>query len=40
MNEYKKKFINRYKLKVFDINAYSLRGKNFLKIFLITGKKF
>ena len=32
-----KKFIKK-KLRVFDIDAYSLRGKTFLKIFLNTEK--
>ena len=31
MNEYKKKFIEKNNLRVFDIDAYSLRGKNFFK---------
>ncbi len=31
MNEYKKKFIKKNNLRVFDIDAYSLRGKNFFK---------
>ena len=31
MNEYNKKFISENKLKLFDINAYSLRGRSFFK---------
>ena len=33
MNEYKNKFIKDNNLKTFDIDAYSLRGKNFFKYF-------
>ena len=31
MNEYNKKFISQNKLKIFDINAYSLRERSFFK---------
>ena len=38
MNEYRDKFIKLNQLKMFNIDAYKLRGKIFLEIFLIIEK--